>query len=346
VDLAGVTSWNAFPGPYNMSLLGTSFVQVDLKDSTDAPFKFPFAGANYDSVWVSPRGFLSFETMTTAETIASTTIATTFLTRWPRIAALYKSWLPEPSPTTIFANNEGSFSITRGAGSQTFSWHTKTTTTTNPPVYTDFSVTLNSNGSFSSSYPVLGTTSTASLVGYSVGGNRPAGTETATDLSARVPPAFGEGCQTAIFEFFAAVPDLAGSTVTFANGSLPVIYLTPPRINTSFNIAIGDWAVSSGLPYLAAVSHLPGPTPLGDGRNLHLDITSPLFFWSLTSTPPFNNFLGAMDGFGQNKTLNIALPNEAGLVGAVAYFSFVTTGPCPLGICAVPQTVIGFQVLP
>jgi len=344
VDLAGATSWNAFTGPYNLSLLSGSFAQVDLKDSTDVPFKFPFAGASYDTVWVSPRGFVSFECITTAETITSTTIATNFLARWPRIAALFKSWVPEPSPTAIFANNEGSLTITRGPGSQTFSWHTKTTTTTNPPVYTDFSLTLNSNGSFSSSYPVLGTTSTASLVGYSVGGNRTAGTETATDLSARVPPPVGEGCQTAIFEFFAAVPDLAGSTVTFANGSLPVIYMTPPRINTNFNIAIGDWAVSSGLPYVAAVSHLPGPTPLGDGRNLHLDITSPLFFWSLTNTPPWNNFQGNMDGFGQNKTLSISLPNEMGLVGAVAYFSFVTTGPCSLGICAVPQTVIGFTV--
>jgi len=346
-DLPSLVRWNAFPGPRPVSLFGTSMIQVDLQTSV-GPLRFPFAGATYDVVWVSGKGNLSFESTDGApeEQAIPVNPSAEFLARWPRIAPLWRDWYPEPQGSQPLPAAEGALRISRDDRSQTFTFRTKPWYNSGWTIDTEFAVTLDVDGSFAFSYPRITTSpiGRGALVGYSVGGNRPTLAETPVDLSERVPPATGEGNQTAVYEQFGGLPDLEGLTIRFAKGALPIVYRSLPRIGRTFEITLGDWPASSGLWYVAACSFGSGPTflPPPVSRPIHLDLFEPLATLSL-SGPPFRDFIGVLDGFGQTRAPALDLPNLVALVGTRIHLAFVTWSPSA-GVVALPGQPIAFTI--
>jgi hypothetical protein len=332
-DLPPLVAWNAVPGPRDLSLRSDSRVQVELTTQGGAPLEFPFAGTRWRTVWLNANGSLSFESTDPEDSVLNT--ATTFLTRWPRIAPLQRPWDPAPL---------GRVRVLREAGSMTFDWHVAAY---GPPAYSDFSATLFRGGAFLLRYNQIAADVSGCVAGYSVGRNRPSRMEAGVDLGSRVTPPYGEGTETAVYERFSTQtrPDLEGTVVSFPLGSLPILLLGPPRIGRTFEVAIGDGPASAGLPYAAACSLGPGPTPIPpEPRPVPLDLSSPLASISLLAFP---GFLGVCDGNGQARGLRVPVPGEPALVGLPVWVSFLTLGARPpLGIEGMPEGPIAFQIAP
>jgi len=187
-----------------------TFTSIRYVPFTDG-FFFPMGGVNHAGCYVHPSGYITFggttgtDTTPTVPELLTRTSATSTNTGIMRIAPLWTALTVAPGNLKISPLSPTSFRI--AWNNVVFTGSTNTAT---------FSMTLNTNGTFSITYGTVTPTATALIIsGFSSGDANTTGAETGVDLSTQAN--WGTGAETAIFESFPAAGfDLSNTTLNFA----------------------------------------------------------------------------------------------------------------------------------
>ena len=293
-----------------------------------AGFRFPFAGSLYDTVLIAADGFLSFG----ASDGNQGESAADHLALFPRIAVFWDDFNPLPPVT---GGPEGRVTFSGTPAAVTIRWEGMPEVAPGPGQNAStFEVTLRPDGTCTILYGTV--TARDGVVGFSAGGGKTSGAETAVNLSA-LGGNFGTGGETAIFELFTTASpfDLSGSVNVALPGSILLQAL--PRAATLVPLALGAPASEAGRVHVLALSLGNAGIPVFPcTRPIPLIVDSLLLLSVTVGFPVFNGFVGALDGWGQRDAwpripgpaaspVSLLLP--AGTAGIVVHAGFVVIGP-------------------